>query len=115
MFSTRTFFLLLVLTGAVTGSGHAIGGPTGLAVALLLAIAGIAVCWCFADRFLLDLYDARQLLYAEEPLLYRILQKLVSRAGIPMPLLYLIPERAPNAFATGRNPDHASIAVTQGL
>lgn len=115
MYTTRTFFLLLVLTAAVAGSGHAVAGLTGLTVALAAGVAGAIACWRYADRFLLGLYDARQVPYADSPLLYRTLQKLAIRAAIPMPRLYVIPERAPNAFATGRDADHASIAVTEGM
>jgi heat shock protein HtpX len=111
----KTTLLLGLLTGLVMGFGNYLGGNQGLVIAFLFAaVMNFGAFW-FSDRIVLKLYRAQPVGPSEAPELYGIVQNLVSRAGIPMPKLYVIPNEAPNAFATGRNPDHAAVAVTSGI
>lgn len=113
--NTKTFLLLAALTALFLWVGQALGGRSGVMVALLLAmVINLAAYW-FSDKIVLRMYGAREIGPADQPDLYHIVRELSVRAGLPMPRLYVIPEAAPNAFATGRSPDHASVAVTQGL
>jgi heat shock protein HtpX len=116
----KTFLLILgafVLLGAV---GYALGllwasGPAGLAIALAIALAMSVGSYRYGDRVVLASARAREVTADEQPRLHNIVEGLSIAAGIPKPRVYVIPERAPNAFATGRDPEHASIAVTEGL
>jgi heat shock protein HtpX len=95
--------------------GQAFGGKTGAVVALLFAVMmNFGVYW-FSDRIVLRMYNAQEIGPSDAPQLYRLIQDLTISAGLPMPRAFVIPEAAPNAFATGRDPQHASIAVTNGL
>jgi heat shock protein HtpX len=111
----RTALLLGLLTGLIVVCGQLIGGNTGMVVALgLAAVMNLGSYW-FSDKIVLGLYRARPVSESEAPRLHAIVDGLVARAGLPKPKLYVLPQRAPNAFATGRNPRHAAVAVTQGL
>lgn len=111
----KTVALLATLTALLLWAGHALGGQVGLLVALgFAAIMNVGAWWC-SDRLVLAMYRARPVDPADAPELDSIVRELARRAGIPMPRLYVIPEDAPNAFATGRGPGHAAIAVTEGL
>lgn len=112
---TKTFLLMAALTALVLVAGQAIGGRGGLTLALVLAAGMNLVSYWFSDRIVLSMYGARPVTEAEAPELFRIVRDLAQRAAIPMPKVYVIPEEAPNAFATGRNPEHAAIAATAGL
>ncbi|MBM3497219.1 MAG: protease HtpX [Armatimonadetes bacterium] len=111
----KTVLLMGLLTGLFLGIGHLIGGRQGMYIALGLAAVMNLVSYWFSDKIVLALYRAQPVSEAEAPWLYRVVGRLTQRAGIPMPRLYIIPNPSPNAFATGRNPDHAAVAVTDGI
>ncbi len=111
----RTTLLLGLLTGLILVIGQMIGGRDGMVVALFAAAAMNFFSYWFSDRIVLRLYGAREVGPAEAPELYGMVQELCRRANLPMPRVCLIPSEAPNAFATGRNPEHAAVAVTEGL
>ena len=111
----KTLMLLATLTALLLWAGQALAGTAGLWVALAVAAAmNIGTYW-FADRIVLRMYRAREVSPLESPELYSTVRELAFRAGLPMPRVYLIPEDAPNAFATGRNPRNGVVAVTEGL
>lgn len=111
----RTTLLLGALTGIILGIGQWLGGSQGLVIAFIFAILMNFGSYWFSDKIVLAMYRARQVDEAEAPMLYRIVHNLALRAGMPMPRLYIIPSEAANAFATGRNPQHAAVAVTDGI
>ncbi len=111
----KTALLLGLLTGLIVLCGGALGGRSGMVFALAVAAVMNLGSYWFSDKIVLAMYRAKPVSEAEAPRLHSIVQRLVARAGIPMPKLYVLPERAPNAFATGRNPSHAAVAVTAGL
>jgi len=111
----RTTLLLGALTGIIMAIGQLLGGSQGLVIAFIFAaIMNFGSYW-FSDKIVLGMYRARQVSEAEAPMLYRIVHNLALQAGMPMPKLYIIPTDAVNAFATGRNPEHAAVAVTEGI
>jgi heat shock protein HtpX len=115
MIRFKAVALLSLLTALVLWLGQAIGGQSGLVMALIFAgIMNMGAYW-FSDRIVLRMYGAQEMSPDNAPWLYAIVQEIAMRGGIPSPKLYLIRENAPNAFATGRNPAHSSIAVTEGL
>ena len=111
----KTGLLLAVLTCLVVLIGQALGGQQGMIMAFGLALVMNFVSYWFSDKMVLAMYRAQPVDEAQAPQLYGLVRNLVTRAGIPMPKVYIIPNDAPNAFATGRNPEHAAIAVTEGL
>ncbi|RPH48980.1 MAG: zinc metalloprotease HtpX [Desulfobacteraceae bacterium] len=111
----KTTFLLAVMTVFIVLAGQVMGGTGGMVIALFLAAGMNLFSYWFSDKIVLRMYNAREVTPVETPQLYEIVQKLTVRAGLPMPKIYVIPEKAPNAFATGRNPEHAVVAVTEGL
>ncbi len=111
----RTTLLLGALTGVILWFGQFLGGSTGLMIAFVFAVAMNFGSYWFSDKIVLTMYSARQVSEAEAPMLYRIVHNLTLRAGLPMPKLYVLPSEAANAFATGRNPQHAAVAVTEGI
>lgn len=111
----KTTLLLGVLTGLLLLIGDSFGGPSGLILALVIAGVMNFVGYFFSDRIALAMHRAQPVDEREAPQLYAIVAELSQRAGIPMPRLYIIPEMQPNAFATGRSPKHAAVAVTEGL
>jgi len=111
----KTLVLLSALTALLLWAGQALGGQAGFVVALgLAALMNLGAYW-FSDKFVLRMYRAQEVGPAEAPGLYQIVRQLTLRANLPMPRLYIIPEEAPNAFATGRNPQNGVVAVTEGL
>jgi heat shock protein HtpX len=111
----KTALLLGLLTGLIVLCGGALGGRGGMLVALVLAaIMNLGSYW-FSDKIVLAMYRAQPVSESEAPRLHSIVERLVARAGLPKPKLYVLPQAAPNAFATGRNPSHAAVAVTSGL
>jgi heat shock protein HtpX len=92
-----------------------LGGPNGAVMALIIAGGMNFFSYWFSDKIVLKMYRAQEVSANEDPELYGIVQELAGRAGLPMPKVYVIPEETPNAFATGRNPEHAAVAVTQGI
>jgi heat shock protein HtpX len=111
----RTFVLMAVLTFLFVWAGGAIGGREGAVFAFVLAAAMNFFAYFFSDKMVLARYRAREATPQSEPRLYGIVSGLAERAGLPMPKVYVIPDRTPNAFATGRNPRHAAVAATEGI
>jgi heat shock protein HtpX len=111
----RTTLLLGALTGIIMAIGQWLGGSQGLIIAFVFAVLMNFGSYWFSDKIVLAAYGARQVSEAEAPMLYRIVHNLALRAGMPMPKLYVMPSEAANAFATGRNPQHAAVAVTEGI
>jgi heat shock protein HtpX len=111
----KTGLLLAVLTAMLVLAGGAIGGQQGMLVAFVFALAMNFFSYWFSDKIVLRMYGARAVDEAQAPGLYTMVRRLTTRAGIPMPKLYVIPSDTPNAFATGRNPQHAAVAVTEGI
>jgi heat shock protein HtpX len=111
----KTAFLLTALTLLLLFIGEAFGGRGGMTFALGIAIIMNGVAYFFSDKIALMSSGARPVSREESPRLYTVMERLAGKANLPVPKLYLIPQAAPNAFATGRNPQHASVAVTQGL
>ena len=115
MKTLKTAFLLTALTLLVLFAGAAFGGERGMTFALLIAIAMNGGAYFFSDKIALKSSGAVPISREESPRLYAVMERLAAKANLPVPKLFLIPQAAPNAFATGRNPSHASVAVTQGL
>src|SRR5213594_3180155 len=111
----KTAVLLAALTSLVVLIGQAIGGQQGMLIAFILAVAMNFGSYWFSDRIVLAMYRAQPIEEAQAPDLYRIVRRLATRAQIPMPRIYVIPSDTPNAFATGRSPQHAAVAVTEGI
>jgi heat shock protein HtpX len=111
----KTTLLLGLLTGLILWIGQLFGGEQGLVVAFVFAVVMNFGSYWFSDKLVLAMYRARPVDMNEAPDLYRIVHDLATRAGMPMPKLYVIPSEAANAFATGRNPEHAAVAVTEGI
>jgi len=111
----KTTLLLGALTGIILWIGQMLGGSQGLTFAFIFAAVMNFGSYWFSDKLVLAMYRARPVDMNEAPELYRIVQNLATRAHIPMPRLYIIPTDAANAFATGRNPEHAAVAVTEGI
>jgi heat shock protein HtpX len=111
----RTTVLLATLTGLLVVIGFVIGGAeTALLFLFIGAVMNMGAYW-FSDRIALRMSGAKPISEEEAPRLYQIVRELTTRAGLPMPSLYVIPQEQPNAFATGRNPEHSAVAVTQGI
>ena len=111
----RTGVLLVLLSVLLVAAGGAIGGQVGLRIALAIAVVMNGISYFFSDKIALASSGAQRVSREQVPRLYEVMERLAAKARLPMPKLYVIPEPAPNAFATGRNPQHASVAVTQGL
>lgn len=111
----KTVLLLGLLTGVIVWIGGRLGGPQGMVIALLFAGAMNFFSYFYSDKLVLAMYKARPVSPADAPRLYAIVKNLADTAGIPMPKLYIIPEQSPNAFATGRDPQHGVVTVTEGL
>jgi heat shock protein HtpX len=111
----RTTILLAALTALVVWIGQMVGGPNGAIMALIMAGAMNFFSYWFSDKIVLKMYGAQEITANDDPELYGIVQELAAKGGLPMPKVYVIPEDTPNAFATGRNPEHAAVAVTQGI
>jgi len=115
MKTLKTTFLLTALTLLLLFIGEAFGGARGMTIALVVAVLMNGVAYFFSDKIALASSGAQPISREESPRLYAVMERLCGKANLSMPKLYLIPQPAPNAFATGRNPSHASVAVTQGL
>ncbi len=111
----RTTFLLAVLTLSLMLVGQYFGGRNGMTFGLGIAICTNAFAYFFSDKIALLSSGAQRVSREQVPRLYEVMERLAAKARLPMPKLYVVPEAAPNAFATGRNPSHASVAVTEGL
>jgi heat shock protein HtpX len=115
MNNLKTFFLLTLLTLLAIGVGDYFGGQNGMILGF--AFAGITnfIAYFFSDKIALAMYRAQPVTREQLPRIYAVVERLTQKAGVPMPKLYVIPTDSPNAFATGRNPRHASVAVTEGI
>ena len=111
----KTGVLLIVLSVLLVLAGGAIGGQNGLKIALVIAVLMNGVSYFLSDKIALKSSGAQPVTREQVPRLYAVMERLAAKASLPVPKLYVIPEPAPNAFATGRNPQHASVAVTEGL
>lgn len=111
----RTTLLLAVLTVLIIWIGGQFGGRNGMVIAFVFAVVMNFGSYWFSDKIVLSMYRAQPLDEQQAPQLYRMVRELAAEANIPMPRLYLIPDGTPNAFATGRNPENAVVAVTEGL
>jgi heat shock protein HtpX len=115
MKTLKTTFLLTLMTLLLLAIGEAFGGRNGLTIALVFAVLMNGGAYFFSDKIALASSGAQPISPEQSPRLYQVMERLSAKANLPMPKLYMIPQAAPNAFATGRNPTHASVAVTQGL
>lgn len=115
MNNIKTLFLLVTLTLVLVWAGGALGGKQGMTIALIFALGMNFISYWFSDKIVLRMYGAKQVTEAEAPDLYSIVRSLVQKAGMPMPKVYMMDQEQPNAFATGRNPNHAAVAVTTGI
>jgi heat shock protein HtpX len=111
----KSVMLLATLTALILWVGQALGGQSGLMLGLIFAAVMNFGAYWWSDQIILRMYGAQEVSPAQAPELSSIVRELVQRANLPMPRLYIIPEQAPNAFATGRNPENAAVAVTVGL
>lgn len=111
----RTTFILAVLTLFLMMVGAYLGGRNGMTIGLGFAICTNAFAYFFSDKIALKSSGAQPVTREQLPRLYAVMERLAAKSNIPVPKLYVVPEQAPNAFATGRNPRHASVAVTEGL
>jgi heat shock protein HtpX len=111
----KTFLLMLVLTVLFVLVGSAIGGRDGAITAFVFAALMNFVTYWFSDKIVLRMYGAQQVTQSEAPELYQVVADLTSKASMPMPKVYVMENDTPNAFATGRNPEHAAVAVTSGI
>jgi heat shock protein HtpX len=115
MNTLRTGMLMAALTGLFLAVGGALGGGQGMAIALAFALATNLFAYWNSDKVLLSMYGAREVDAASAPDLYRLVEQLAAKAGLPMPRVYITENPQPNAFATGRSPEHAAVCVTSGL
>jgi heat shock protein HtpX len=115
MNNIKTLFLLVTLTLILVWAGAALGGKQGMTMALVFALVLNFFAYWFSDKIVLKMYGAKAVSEAEAPELYGIVRRLIQKAEMPMPKVYIINEEQPNAFATGRNPKHAAVAVTAGI
>jgi heat shock protein HtpX len=113
--AVKTTVLLGLLTGLLMWVGQLVGGTQGLVFGLLVAAAMNLGSYWFSDKIVLKMYGAQELSEGQAPDLFRIVRELATGAQMPMPRVYLIPSESPNAFATGRSPNHAAVAVTEGI
>ncbi|MBI1814399.1 MAG: zinc metalloprotease HtpX [Deltaproteobacteria bacterium] len=111
----KTTVLLGLMTGLIMAIGQYVGGSQGMTIAFVFAAMMNFGSYWFSDKIVLAMYGARPVDMNEAPELYRIVSNLCAQSGLPMPRVYIIASDAPNAFATGRNPEHAAVAVTEGI
>ncbi len=115
MNQTKTFFLMIFLTVILVGLGSLIGGRSGGVIAFFIALAMNFVSYWFCDKIVLRMYRAQPISEDEAPQLYATVAALAQKASISMPKIYIIDDESPNAFATGRDPEHGVVAVTRGI
>jgi heat shock protein HtpX len=115
MNSIKTVMLMALMTALLVYIGGAFGGQTGMIMAFLFAIVMNFGTYWFSDKLVLKMYKAQELQRTDNPEIFRMTEEMCGAGGLPMPKLYLIPSDQPNAFATGRNPEHAAVAVTSGI
>lgn len=115
MNTMKTFLLMGLLTVLLVVIGRVIGGQSGMMFAFLIALVMNFASYWWSDKVVLGMYHAQEIAQSDNPALYNMIQELAGRAGLPMPRVYIVPQDQPNAFATGRDPQHAAVAVTQGI
>ncbi|HLP15418.1 MAG TPA: zinc metalloprotease HtpX [Bacteroidota bacterium] len=115
MNSMKTAFLMTLMTLLVVSVGYYLGGQGGMVMAFFFAVVMNFGSYWFSDKIVLRMYGAQEVTEQDQPQLYRMTRDLTARAGLPMPKLYIIQGDQPNAFATGRNPEHAAVAVTESI
>jgi heat shock protein HtpX len=115
MNTAKTIFLMVALTLMLIFIGGLIGGKSGMTMALVMAFGMNFITYWFSDKIVLRMYGAQQVRETEAPELYTMVRRLAQRAGLPMPKVYIMDQDQPNAFATGRNPEHGAVAVTTGI
>jgi len=115
MNALKTTFLMALLMVLAVFIGYTIGGNGGMMIAFVFALGMNLVSYWFSDKIVLKMYKAEEITETDSPRLFAVVRDLSQRAGLPMPKVYLIPTDTPNAFATGRNPEHAAVAVTRGI
>jgi heat shock protein HtpX len=111
----KTILLLSLLTVMMVLMGNAIGGRSGMIIAFFIAAAMNFFSYWFSDKIVLRMYGAGEITAQDHPAFYGMVERLAAKAGLPMPKVYIIPEQSPNAFATGRNPQNAAVAATEGI
>ena len=111
----KTTLLLSLLTVLMVLMGSAIGGKTGMVFAFFMAAAMNFFSYWYSDKIVLRMYGAQEIGEHDHPAFYGMVRRLATQAGLPMPKVYIIPDQSPNAFATGRNPQHAAVAATEGI
>lgn len=111
----KTGLLMAVLFGLFMAVGRLLGGPQGLVIGFVFALVTNAIAYWFSDRMALAMSGAQEVSEEQAPGLFRMVARLAQNANLPMPRVYIIPNNQPNAFATGRDPKHAAVAVTQGI
>lgn len=111
----KTIILMALLSGLMIAVGGALGGTEGAIIMLVISLGMNFFSYWFSDSMVLKSYNAREVTEAEAPQLYNLVKNLAQKAELPMPRVYVIDEQVPNAFATGRNPSHAAVAVTTGI
>jgi heat shock protein HtpX len=115
MNTLKLTFLMALLTIMLVTLGGVLGGQGGMAIAFLMAAGMNFFSYWFSDKMVLSMYGAREITESDDPRFYGIVRRLAIRAGLPMPKVYLMDTETPNAFATGRNPQHAAVAATTGI
>jgi len=115
MNSLKVFILMLALMLVFMWVGYMFGGQNGMIMAFVLACGMNFFSYWYSDKIVLKMYRAREITEREHPKLYRVVNRVVTQAMIPMPKVYIVPTKAPNAFATGRNVEHAAVAATEGM
>ena len=115
MQNLKTTLLLSLLTVLMVAMGSALGGRSGMMLAFAMALGMNFFSYWFSDKIVLRMYGAQEIGEQDHPVFYGMVRHLAGRAGLPMPKVYIIPSDSPNAFATGRNPQHAAVAATQGI
>ena len=115
MNTLKTTFLLTCLTLMLVAMGSAIGGQSGMIIAFLIAGGMNFFSYWYSDKLVLKMYKAREVSESENPAFYNMVRRLAQQANMPMPKVYIIPSAGPNAFATGRNPENAAVAATEGI
>ncbi len=111
----KTLLLMAGLSAVLIVMGSALGGRQGIVIALVFAVIMNIGSYWFSDKIVLSMYRAQELAPEDAPMVHQIVEELAQRAGVPKPRLFIVPQEAPNAFATGRDPEHGVIAVTQGI
>jgi len=115
MNTLKVTFMMLALILLFGFLGYYFGGQTGMIIAFIIAVGMNFFSYWFSDKIVLKMYKGRQITEADHPRFYRIVQNVATVAMVPMPKAYIVPSKAPNAFATGRNAEHAAVAVTEGM